>query len=189
MARKSLTFVKVGPGVSRSPSGVKKPVELLSARKAAGSRPSARARAAVGAVHARAGGVFRRAGAAIGAVGIAGQRVNPFFPVERERQSQRIFLVRSAAALAADRHGELAAGQDHGAAALPAQSLRRLRLIGGDVARFAFEIGAEEKAIVSGGANGRLCRLERIRGPRGEMELRIRKSRIAGLRGFVRPDR
>src|ERR1700730_8503167 len=47
MARKSLTLVQVGPGVSRSPSRAKNAVESLSARKAAGSRPSARARAAV----------------------------------------------------------------------------------------------------------------------------------------------
>src|SRR5262249_7069708 len=47
MARKSLTFVKVGPGRSRPPARSKNPVESLSARNAAGSRPSARAFAAV----------------------------------------------------------------------------------------------------------------------------------------------
>ena len=59
MARKSLTLVWVGPGVSRSPSFSKNSVELLSARKAAGSRPSWRARAQRRRVDEGAGRVVR----------------------------------------------------------------------------------------------------------------------------------
>src|SRR6185436_6028694 len=44
MARKSFTLVQVGPVSTRSPSRVKNPVELLSVRKWAGSRPSEAAR-------------------------------------------------------------------------------------------------------------------------------------------------
>src|SRR5579872_1447713 len=40
IARKSVTLVNVGPGTKRSPMALKNPVESLSARKAAGSRPS-----------------------------------------------------------------------------------------------------------------------------------------------------
>src|ERR1041385_2099916 len=44
MARKSFTLVKVGPGTKTSPRALKKAVESLSARNAAGSRPRALAR-------------------------------------------------------------------------------------------------------------------------------------------------
>src|SRR5262249_57728471 len=39
MARKSVTLVNVGPGTNRSPIALKNPVESLSARNEAGSRP------------------------------------------------------------------------------------------------------------------------------------------------------
>src|SRR5215207_4916841 len=65
-----------------------------------------------GVVDDRAGGVVGGAGAAVGAVGVGGERRYARPAAERDGERQRIFLVRPAAALASDRDGELAAGDD-----------------------------------------------------------------------------
>ena len=100
MARKSVTLVNVGPGVNKSPMPLKNPVESLSARNAAGSRPAARGPRQGGVVDKGAGGVVRAAAAAVGAVGIGGQRGNALGAVEMDGERQRIFLVGAAAAAA-----------------------------------------------------------------------------------------
>ena len=52
----------------------------------------------------------------------------PRVSVERDGERERIFLVRAAAALAADRDGQFAARQDHGAAARGLQLARQPRV-------------------------------------------------------------
>src|ERR1043165_4674923 len=69
-------------------------------------------------------GVAGRAGPAVGAVGVGGERRNAARARKRDRQRERVFLVRPAAALAVDRDGQLAARQDDGAAA------RALEIVG-----------------------------------------------------------
>ena len=59
-----------------------------------------------------AGRVVGLPAAAVGAVGVGGERRDAGGAVERDGQRQRVFLVRAAAALAAERDRELAAGQD-----------------------------------------------------------------------------
>src|SRR5438093_902079 len=98
--------------------------------------PGARHR---GFVDQRAGRIIRAAGAAVGAVGVAGERRNSPRAGERARERQRIFLVRSAAAVSAQRDGELAARQDDGAAARRLRLAREPRVGGGDLARLAFK--------------------------------------------------
>ncbi len=100
MARKSVTLVNVGPGVNKSPMPLKNPVESLSARNAAGSRPAARARARRGIVDKGAGRVVRPAPAAVGSIGIGGERRNALGAVEMDGERQRIFLIGAAAAAA-----------------------------------------------------------------------------------------
>ena len=95
-------------------------------------------------------GSRRAAGAAIGAVGIRRQRRDAGRILQQVRQRQRIFLVRAAAAIAAHGHGQFAAGQDRRALALAPRLQRQPRMVGGDVARLAFEIGAEIDDLVSG---------------------------------------
>ena len=56
-------------------------------------------------------------GAAVCAVGIAGERRDALRSFKRQRQGKCIFLIGPAAAGAADRHREFAAGKDHRAAA------------------------------------------------------------------------
>ena len=107
----------------------------------------------------------------------------PRVAVERHGERQRIFLVRAAAALAADRHGQFAAGQDHGAAALRACSSRAsARVLGRDLARLAFEPVAEQDALVAGRAHGRFGGAERIGRPRDQLDIRV--SANAGSPGF-----
>ncbi len=100
MARKSVTLVKVGPGRNKSPMPLKNPVESLSARNAAGSRPAERARASVDFVDESAGRVVGTAAAAVGAVGIGGERGYAGGTVKMDRQRQGVFLVGAAFALA-----------------------------------------------------------------------------------------
>ena len=65
-------------------------------------------------------------------------------------QRQRIFLVGAAAPVAAHGHGEFAAGQDRNALARGARLQRESRVIGGDAAGLAFEVGAEIDDLVAG---------------------------------------
>ncbi len=145
MARKSVTFVKVGPGVNRSPIPLKKPVESLSARNAAGSRPAARARAGGGRVDEGAGRVVRTAAPAIGPVAVRGERGNAGSAGKMHGKRQRVFLVRAAAAAPAQGHGQFTAGKDGGAPALRAQFEGEARMLGGDLARFALQAVAERR--------------------------------------------
>ena len=64
--------------------------------------------------------------AAIGAVGVGGKRGNRRHAGKFDRQRQSIFLVRPAAALAADGDGQFAARKDHRALSLRAQIAREL---------------------------------------------------------------
>src|SRR5215470_19632763 len=72
-------------------------------------------------VHIGAGRIVGAAHAAVGAVGVGGQACDAGLPAKRKGERQRVFLIGTAAPLAAHRHGELAAGQDNGAAALRLQ--------------------------------------------------------------------
>ena len=100
-----------------APARSKNPVELLSARNAAGSRPRSAARAAVApSTKAPAGSSAEPAPPSVPSVSAASAAM-PDVPASCDGERQRVFLVRPAAALAADRHREFAARQDHGAAA------------------------------------------------------------------------
>src|SRR4051812_27795490 len=61
------------------------------------------------AVHIGSGGILRRTFATIGTISIAGQRRDTACAGKFDREGKRIFLVRSAAPLPADRHRELTA--------------------------------------------------------------------------------
>src|SRR5215203_3324190 len=123
MARKSFTLVQVGPVSTRSPSRVKNPVELLSARKWAGSRPRHCARASV----------FWSIAAPAGS---SGAPAPPSVPS----------VSPAAAALAADGYGQFTTGEDDRAAALPLQRQRLRGLVCRDVTGFAFDPVAEHDA-------------------------------------------
>src|SRR5262245_1350685 len=71
----------------------------------------------VGRFHVGPGGVPRTAAAPVGTVGIGRKRRDAGAVLQREREGERIFLVRTAAPLAADRDGQFPARQDDGAAA------------------------------------------------------------------------
>src|SRR5215468_7128911 len=62
-----------------------------------------------GVVNKSAGRIIGAAAAAVGAVGIAGNRRNPRRSPERLSERQSVFLVRTAASLAAKRYSEFAA--------------------------------------------------------------------------------
>src|SRR5262245_35105056 len=142
--------------------------------EAEAARPAERA-----GVDEGAGGVLRRPAAAIGAVGIARERRDAFSRTERDRERQRIFLVGPAATLAAQRHGELATGQDHGAAALCREIARDLRVGGGDLAGLALDFGAEQDAVVAGGAHRILRCPEDFRRPDRQREGGGGENRVA----------
>ena len=137
---------------------LKNPVESLSARNAAGSRPAARARPSVRRVDEGAGRVVGAAAAAVGAVGIGGQRRDAGGAVEVDGERQRIFLVGPAAALAAQRDGEFAAGKDHRPAALRAQVAGQPGVLRRDLPRLALQAVAEHDAFVAGRVRARLRR-------------------------------
>ena len=86
----------------------------------------------------------------IGAVGVAGERGDTCRVLQEIGQRQRIFLVGAAAAIAAHGDGELATREDRDAPALGAGLEREPRMIGRDLARFAFEIGAEIDDLEAG---------------------------------------
>src|SRR5215213_9941862 len=102
-----------------------------------------------------AGGVGGRAGAAIGPIGVGGERRDAAGAGEFDRKREGVLLVRPAAALAPHRDGELAAGEEEGGGR--AADFARFRgMRARDLARFAFDIGAEEHAVVAGRAHSRL---------------------------------
>src|SRR4051812_12435660 len=96
------------------------------------------------AVHSGAGRVIGRAFAAVRAVGVGGERRNALRAGEFDRERERIFLVRPAAALTANGDRELAARENHGAAAGGLDFARFCGVRGRDRARLAFDIRAEE---------------------------------------------
>lgn len=86
---------------------MKNPIASVVGKKEGGieadiSRPRQRRR-----VDKRARGILGGAGPAVRAVGICGQRGDARRPRERDRERERVFLIRSAAAFAAQRDGEL----------------------------------------------------------------------------------
>ena len=94
-------------------------------------------------VEHRAGRIGRRSAAAIGAVGIGGEYRDTVESLQQAGQRQRVLLVRAAAAVAAHGDGEFAAGEDR-QLRLPSRAPRAsLRMRGRDLARLAFEFGAE----------------------------------------------
>src|SRR5215204_5772768 len=75
-----------------------------------------------GTIAESSGRVGGRAGAAVGAVGISRQDADATDTRERDGERQGVFLIGSAlAAMLVQRHCQLAAGQNHGAAALRLQ--------------------------------------------------------------------
>ncbi len=161
------------------------PVELLSARKAAGSRPSALARATVSpSTRAPAGSLAAPAPPSVPSVSAA-SAANRRHAGQAHRQRQGVFLVGPAAALAADGDRQFAARQDHRARALRAQLARELGVRRRHLARLAFDAIAQRNAFVAGGAHGGLRRAQRIGRPRGQREWAAGESRIARLRRFI----
>src|SRR5207247_2200968 len=96
-------------------------------------------------------------------------------------QGKRIFLVRSTAALTADADGQLAAGEDDGAAAGILHCPGKTGVRRGDFARLPFDALAEKDALVAGGAHRGLCRSEGVGGARDNGECRARENRVARL--------
>src|SRR3954471_5880356 len=107
--------------------------------------------------------IVGRAFAAVGAIGVGGERRNALRAVEFDRERQRVFLVRPATALAANRDGEFATGEDDGAAAGGVEFARFCGVRGRDRARLAFDIGAQEDALVTGRLHGGLSGAEGVR--------------------------
>src|ERR1043166_2775013 len=100
------------------------------------------------------GRVVGAPGAAGGPVGVAGKRRDALRAVERQRQRERVFLVGAAAAVAADRDGQFAAGKKHGAPVRRGEFAALLRVRGGTLARLALEPVAEKDAFVAGRFKG-----------------------------------
>ena len=114
-----------------------------------------------------------------------GQRRHPRGPGQRHRQGERIFLVGAAAALAAQRHGQLAARQDHGATSLGLEVARHPCVGGGDVARLAFDLGAEQDRLVARRPGRVLDGNEDVGGPHRQRERacgRTRRRRVSASR-------
>ena len=149
MARKSVTLVNVGPGTNKSPMPLKNPVIVVGEKRGGieAGGPGALER---GVVDKGAGRVVGPAPAAIGAVGIGRQRGNAWAPSRWYGERQGIFLVRAAAAAAAQRHRKLAAGQDRDAAALCGIVAGQPRMLGRDLARLALQPVAQHHAVVAG---------------------------------------
>src|SRR5438309_11457322 len=84
-------------------------------------------------------------------------------------------------------HGdrEFAARQDRDALALGAGLERKAGMLGGDVAGFAFEIGAEVNDLVAGVLGEFDSRVERSLRARDQLEMRARKGAVAFLAAFV----
>src|SRR5215470_18879011 len=82
-----------------------------------------------GVVNKGAGRIIGAAAASVGAVGITGNSRNPRRGPERLGERQRVFLVRTASALAAERHGEFAARHNNPAPPLRLQVLGKPRLV------------------------------------------------------------
>ena len=100
MARKSVTLVKVGPVVNKVADGVEKPRGIVVGEKRGGIEASGAGARQGGRIDEGAGGVVGAAAAAVGSVGIGGERGDAIRAIEVDRKRQGIFLVRAAAALA-----------------------------------------------------------------------------------------
>ena len=159
-----------------------------SARVARSSRIEAEALRARkrGRVDQGAGRIVRAAATAVGAVGVAGERRDARRAGKLARERQGIFLVRSAAALPAQRHGELAARQDDGAPSRALDLARKPRMCGSDLARLALDPVAEEDRLETGGRDHGLHRAKRIGRPRHQMIFGACEDGIAGLGALIR---
>ena len=186
MARKSLTLVKVGPGREQVAQALEKACGIVVGKKRGRIEAEfPRPRGGV-AVHEGARRVLGRARAAVGAVGVGGERRDAVRPGQCDRERQRVFLVRPAAALAADRDGQFAARQDRrrggrrpAARALAARARprpRALRLRRGRRGRRTRSRPRARPLRRRGSASaGRAIR----------RNSRVGEGRIAGLRAFV----
>src|SRR5262249_59420960 len=132
-----------------------------------------------------AGGAARPAAPAVGAGGVAGERRAPARPRERNRQRQRVFLVGPTAAVAAQRHREFAARQDHRAPPLRLEIAGQSCLRGGDLARLALDRRAEQDALVSGGVRRVFHGAEDLGGPCRQRERGGGEHRIARFRRLI----
>ena len=100
-------------------------------------------------------------------------------------ERQVIFLVRSAAAVAAQRHRELASGEDGHPAALGAHVAGEPGVFGRDIPRLALQAVAENHAFVAGGFGAGFRRGQRVGRPRDDPIGRTGKNLVAGLRRLV----
>src|SRR5207253_2915478 len=89
--------------------GVEKPRGIVVGEKRGGIEASGAGSGQGGRIDESAGGVVGAAAAAIGSVGIGGERGYAVRAIEVDRKRQGIFLVRAAAALPAQGDGKLAA--------------------------------------------------------------------------------
>ena len=118
---------------------LKNPVESLSSRKAAASRPAALARSSVLGIDEGAGRVAASAAAAVGSIRIRRKRMDPRRALQIHGECESIFLVGTAAAFAAQRNGQLAAGKHRRATALRDDLASKLRMLAGNFASLALE--------------------------------------------------
>ena len=132
-----------------------------------------------------AGRIVGAAAAAVGAVGVGRKAAHARGAAKVDGERQCIFLVGSALAVAAQGHGQLAAGEDHSAAAFGAQRQRALRVFGRHLARLALQAAAEHDAFITRGLRPLGRRRQRIRRPRHDAIVRAGENLRAGLRRFV----
>ena len=185
MARKSLTLVRVGPVTIWSPRASNRPWPSLSARRARGSMPSARARARVSGLT-----IAPAAGPAPSMPSVSPASAQTCGkPVQRDGEAEQELDVAPAAPPAAHRHRGLAAREQHaGRRQRVAGSDDRPRDAGHDLAdfgRLALQRVAEDQRghprLPRHGGGGLQRQLRR-----GDHDgLDAGKPRIAGLRRLV----
>ena len=106
------------------------------------------------------------------------------FP-EQPGQCQRIFLVGSAATVAAHGHRQFTARQDRDLPAFGARLQGEPRVVGRDVAGLAFQVGAEIDDRIAGLSGDFGGGVERGARPGDQLEARTGKGGIAGLAALV----
>ncbi len=158
----------------------------MSARKRAGSRPKP-ARPWQGRfIHECAGGIGCRTATAVRPVGIGRDRGNPLPARKSDGERQCVLLIGAATAAAFERHGKLTTGQNHRTATFAGEPKRKVRVLGRNLTRFSFEIGAEQNGLIADRAGDVGSRCKRFCRACNDMKRGVRERVVAGLRTFVR---
>src|SRR5258708_6258486 len=138
-----------------------------------------------GVINKSAGRIIGAAAAAVGAVGIAGNCRDSRRGPKRLGERQSVFLVRTAASLAAKGYGEFAARHNDPAPPLCLQVSGKLRLGRRNLAGFALDPVAEKYAVIAAGSYRRLGGAKGFLRTGDEAERRTVEGVVLGLRRFV----